>query len=123
MFRLNIQAAWIAIMVGFIAGAILGLFFHDESWMGGYDSWRRRLCRLGHISFFGLSFINFAYVYTANYLNLTAKPLISFLFICALFTMPLICFLSAWKTAFRKLFFIPVASVVFATALFLVEIF
>jgi hypothetical protein len=51
---LNFYAAWIGILLGFIAGAVLGLFFHDENWMGGYSSWRRRMSRLGHISFFAL---------------------------------------------------------------------
>lgn len=123
VLRLNIQAAWIAIMLGFIAGACSGLFFHKESWLGGYGSWRRRLLRLAHISFFGLAFINFAYVYSASFMNLPGTPLVSVLFVVALFTMPLVCYLSAWKEKSRNLFFIPVGSVTTAAALVLVELF
>src|SRR4051812_205671 len=50
---LNIAAAWIGILCGVLGGAVVGLFFHRDEWLGGYGSWRRRLARLGHISFFG----------------------------------------------------------------------
>lgn len=48
----NIVAAWMAFLFGAPAGAVTGLLFHDEAWLGGYDSWRRRLMRLGHVAFF-----------------------------------------------------------------------
>ena len=36
--------------VGVVSGATIGLFFHREAFLGGYDTWRRRLVRLGHPS-------------------------------------------------------------------------
>ena len=54
MYMLNFYAAWIGILLGFVAGVVLGFFFHREDWLGGYHSWRRRMVRLGHISFFGI---------------------------------------------------------------------
>lgn len=122
MLRLNLQAAWIAIFIGFVGGAVQGLFFHREDWFGGYASWRRRLMRLGHISFFGLAFINFAFVFTVNYLRLPERAAPSILFVVALFTMPLICYLSAWKNSMRHAFFIPVGSLLAASILLLVDI-
>ena len=61
---LNFYAAWLGILLGFIAGAVLGLFFHKENWLGGYASWPRRMARLGHISFFSCGKIFF--LFTAN---------------------------------------------------------
>ena len=42
MRDINLTTAWLAILAGLITGTASGLFFHDESWMGGYGSWRRR---------------------------------------------------------------------------------
>ena len=53
MREINLLVAWLAILIGLVTGTVLGLFFHEENWMGGYGSWRRRMVRLGHISFFG----------------------------------------------------------------------
>lgn len=122
MLSLNLQAAWIAIFVGFIAGAIQGLYFHKEEWFGGYGSWRRRLMRLGHISFFGLAFINFAFVFTVGYFRLPEPLAPSILFVVALFAMPVICYLSAWKDSMRHAFIIPVGSLLSASILLLVDI-
>ena len=47
----NIVAAWIGFSLGCISGAIPGLFFQNQDWLGGYTSWPRRLIRLAHISF------------------------------------------------------------------------
>lgn len=112
----HFNAAWIGIFLGFVAGAGLGLFFHRDGWLGGYSSWPRRMARLGHISFFGIAFINLAYgVSLAVSDEMIASPLASALFLCGAITMPLVCFLSAYKKAFRHLFFIPVLSLIGGT--------
>jgi len=116
---INIHAAWIGILIGFLAGAIPGLFFYNSDWLGGYTSWRRRMIRLGHIAFFGLGFINLFFALTARTLGLEARLVsTSALLIVGAVTMPLVCFLSAWKPAFRNLFFIPALSVIVGVALF-----
>ena len=40
---IHLHAAWIGFLLGAVAGAVTGLFFHDEAWLGGYASWRRRM--------------------------------------------------------------------------------
>ncbi|HID02238.1 MAG TPA: hypothetical protein EYP18_03360 [Desulfobacterales bacterium] len=119
MYILNFYAAWIGILFGFVTGAILGLFFYNEDWMGGYSSWRRRMARLGHISFFGLAIINLIYSISGPVFDIqvsTQYP--SYLFIAGAITMPLVCFLSAYKPFFRHVFFIPVLCLVGGAVVF-----
>ena len=35
---INIQVAWVGLLLGCLAGAIPGLFFHKSDWLGGYAS-------------------------------------------------------------------------------------
>lgn len=121
MQTLHVNVAWIGIFLGFIAGAAMGLFFHNDSWLGGYSSWSRRMARLAHISFFGIAFINLAYALTLAVYNSLTSPYASTLFILGAITMPLVCFLSAYKKKFRHLFFIPVLSLVIGTLFILKE--
>ena len=96
-----------------LTGALFGLLFHQEDWLGGYSSWPRRMLRLGHISFFGLAFLNFMFALT----NRDGVPhgrltqIGSVLFLIGAVAMPATCFLSAWKKPLRHLFSIPVASI------------
>ncbi len=117
MPEINYQVGWIAILTGLGVGTVLGLFFHREDWLGGYASWRRRMIRLGHVSFFGTGFLNLAFVFSVEHLRLRTLPLAaSIAFVVGAMTMPAICFLSAWRDSFRHLFFIPVVSLLVATA-------
>lgn len=119
MYILNFYAAWIGILLGFVTGAILGLFFYNEDWMGGYSSWRRRMARLGHISFFGLAIINLIYSISGPVFDVqVSSQYPSYLFIAGAVTMPLVCFLSAYKPFFRHIFFIPVLCLVVGTVIF-----
>ncbi|RXQ95831.1 hypothetical protein EO244_05855 [Ancylomarina salipaludis] len=113
MTEINLYAAWIGMLLGGILGAVQGLFFHKEEWLGGYGSWQRRMMRLGHISFFGIAFINIAFTFTAKSLNIEQEvPLPSALFLIGAIGMPLICYLSAFKKPIRHLFFIPALSII-----------
>lgn len=112
---LNFYAAWVAFLLGIIAGAVSGLRFDQEAFLGGYTSWRRRLVRLGHISFFGLGLLNLGFALTARALDLTTGlTLASVLLVVGVITMPLVCYLAAFRPPFRHLFFIPVLSVLAA---------
>jgi hypothetical protein len=118
---LNFYAAWIGILGGFISGALIGLFFHEEQWAGGYASYRRRMLRLGHISFFGLGLVNFVYAATLMLfeLKLEHPQTASAAFLIGAVTMPACCFLAAWRKPWRHLFPIPVISLLLGTVLVL----
>jgi hypothetical protein len=121
--RFMLLAAWAGMAGGVLSGAVIGLFFHDESFMGGYQSFRRRLARLGHISFFGLAFVNVAFAVT-NHLA-AAPPMTgaAAAFLVGAVAMPTCCFLTAWKKEpFRHLFFIPVSGIAVGIVLTLIEL-
>jgi len=116
---INIYAAWIGFLLGCVAGAIPGLFFHGEDWLGGYTSWPRRMIRLGHIAFFGIGFLNLAFGLTSLMLGIkSGLTMPSSLFIVGAVAMPVVCYMSAWKSYFRHIFFIPALSVTTAIVLF-----
>jgi hypothetical protein len=111
---LNLWTGWIAFIVGIIAGAISGLRLHKEDFLGGYSSWRRRLVRLAHISLFGLGLINIAFALTARSLEIAdGLTAASVALVVGAITMPLVCYLAAYRKPLRNLFFIPVLSVLF----------
>ena len=121
MEKMNLYIAWVSMLAGALIGALSGFFFHKQEWFGGYASWQRRMLRLGHISLFGIAFINFAFVFTVSYLNISGNVLVpSRLLIIGTIAMPLICFLSAYRRFFRHLFFIPVLSIIAAMVVFLI---
>ena len=122
MNDLNLTVAWLAILLGLISGTLLGLFFHREDWLGGYGSWRRRMLRLGHISFFGTGLLNLSFALSAAHLRHEPPPRVAALaFVVGAIAMPTVCFLSAWRQPLRHLFFIPVTSLIVATGDFLLE--
>lgn len=116
-------AAWIGICLGCAAGALQGLFFHRENWLGGYNSWPRRMSRLGHISLVALGLLNLGFALTAMSFGLTASlawP--ARLLLVGAVTMPALCYLSAIWKPFRHLFFIPAVSVISAAAIIAWEV-
>jgi hypothetical protein len=119
--RVNLMAGWSSIAGGVISGAIIGLFFHRDDWMGGYGSFRRRMTRLGHISFFGMGFLNVLFAVSLVHLPASAayaRPA-SIAFVAAAVTMPVCCFLTAWRKPWRHLFPIPVTATLAAIGLLL----
>lgn len=110
----NLIGGWLGMLAGVMAGAVIGLFFHDEGWLGGYASYPRRLLRLGHVAFFGLGFMNLIFAATASELSLPAAyaNIASWALIAGAVAMPACCFLAAWKKPLRQLFPVPVACVV-----------
>ena len=101
----------------------MGLFFYEVDWLGTYASWRRRMVRLGHISFLGTGLLNVAAALTvAVRPELGAGAWVAWLFVVGAVTMPGICFLSAWRDGFRRLFFVPVACLVLAAGAMAVRV-
>jgi hypothetical protein len=119
--RTNLLVGWGAIGAGVLSGAIIGLFFHREDWMGGYASFRRRLTRLGHISFFGMGLLNVLFAVSLVHLPASAvyARSASMALVAAAVTMPLCCFLTAWRTPWRHLFPVPVVATIAAVGLLL----
>jgi len=110
---LNLAFGWIWITMGFLTGAALGMGFHKEHFMGGYNSWPRRLTRLGHIAFFGTGFLNVLVALTGimiGDLHTTTNlwQITSWSFIVGAAAMPICCFIAArWKGA-KSIFAVPV---------------
>jgi hypothetical protein len=113
---LNTIVAWAGMTCGVVSGAIVGLRFSSEQWLGGYASWPRRMIRLGHIAVFGMGFLNLAYATTVGPLGWHGTTVMSVSLALANLAMPAICFLSAWRKPLKALFFIPVLLIVFPTA-------
>jgi len=115
----NEAFGWVWILAGFLSGLGLGLGFHRDEWLGGYGSFRRRLIRLGHISFLGLGILNILFAVSGPRLVLGpgALRLASWALIVGGIAMPTCCGLMAWRRAFYPLFGIPVVSLVLGAAL------
>lgn len=118
----NFTAGWWLILAAFVSGAVIGLGFHREEFLGGYNSFRRRLFRLGHIALAALGMLNVVYglspIATGDAFRATLP---GWLLIAGAIAMPLVCFLTAWRTFFRHLFFIPVVLLMTAVILILVQ--
>lgn len=119
MMQLNLSIAWLWICLGFLSGMLLGLFFHRENWLGGYGSLKRRMYRLGHISFFGLGAVNLLFWLTVK--NLPSPGLqatvASMAFVVGAITMPLCCLIMAHFPKLHAIFTVPVLSLLVAGAL------
>ena len=114
---LNWIAGWWLILAGFIVGAGLGLFFHRDDFWGGYDSFRRRIVRLGHIALEALGLLNLLFALSPwprpeTWWAAVASPC----FVAGGVAMPCVCFLTAWKKPFRHLFVLPVLALVLGVA-------
>jgi hypothetical protein len=112
---MNWYFGWGLILTAFVTGAIVGVFFHREDFLGGYASFRRRILRLGHIALAALGMINVLYGLSpvAAEPSLPAR-IASVGFIIGGVTMPAVCFLTSWRAGFRLLFFVPVTALVIA---------
>ena len=110
---ITLVAGWLSMLGGVASGMYMGLRFHRDEWLGGYASFRRRLVRLGHIAFFGLGFLNVLFAFTVRALPVPAPfgEIAAAGFVLGAVTMPLACFLAAWRKPLRHLFPLPVAGV------------
>src|SRR5437762_12359317 len=112
---MNWYAGWGMILTAFVTGAILGLFFYREGFLGGYTSFRRRILRLGHIALAALGMINVLYSLSPLAAESSLQTRVASLgFVIGGVTMPAVCFLSAWRVGFRYWFFVPVTALVTA---------
>jgi hypothetical protein len=124
LLELNLVVAWCWIFLGFLSGMLLGLFFHQDNWLGGYGSLKRRMYRLGHISFFGLGAVNLLF-----WLTMKDQPALgphvmvaSWTFILGALTMPLCCVIMAHFPKLHAIFTVPVLSLLLAGGLTLAAV-
>jgi hypothetical protein len=121
--ELNLLAAWIGILMGFLSGAALGLFFHRDHWLGGYGSFKRRLYRLGHISFFGLGVVNLLFYFTVRSFAVNSLIMMAgWTFMVGAISMPLCCVIMAHFPRARMLFSLPVVSLIAGGVLTIIEL-
>src|SRR5208282_5178418 len=120
----NLILAWLWILLGFTSGMVLGMFFHGENWLGGYGSFKRRMYRLGHISFFGLGTVNLLFCLTVRNFSLGGALIhfASLAFIVGAIAMPVCCLVMAHFPKARMLFAVPVTSLLTGGLLTLMEV-
>ena len=115
--------AWLWILLGFVSGMGLGMFFHGENWLGGYGSFKRRMYRLGHISFFGLGTVNLLFFLTVQILAASSiLSVASSLFIVGAITMPVCCVIMAHFPKAHLIFAIPVLTLIGGGILTVMEV-
>ena len=121
----NLILAWLWILLGFVSGLVLGLFFRGENWLGGYATFKRRMYRLGHISFFGLGAVNLLFCLTVQNFSL-AGPLVHFAslaHITGAIAMPVCCVVMAHFPKAHLIFAVPIVSLILGSALILTQLF
>jgi hypothetical protein len=122
--NMSLIFAWIWILAGFLSGMILGFWFHQERWLGGYASHRRRLYRLGHISFFGLGIVNLAFYVTARLAPLAGATVgwAAGAFIAGGILMPICCLIMAHWPQARMIFAAPIVCLTAGAGLVILEV-
>ena len=108
---INLTFGWAWITLGFAAGGLLGLGFEREKWMGGYDSLRRRMLRLGHIAMVMLGLLNVLFALSAQAVSPRGDlvVVIRWLWVVGAVSMPLACGLMAWTPRCKPVFALPVS--------------
>lgn len=114
LLSLNLAFSWLWILAGFVSGMIMGMHFHKKDWKGGYDSFPRRLYRLGHIAFFGTAIINLLFVFSVSSIapDSALVQYAGILFLLGAITMPLTCLAAAHRPNLRPFFAVPVISLI-----------
>jgi hypothetical protein len=111
----NFFTGWGLILAGFVSGAVLGIWFYREDFLGGYASFRRRILRLGHVALVAMGMINILFALSplpAPGQVLTSAA--STLLIIGGIAMPMTCMLTGWRPSFRKLFPVAVSALLMA---------
>jgi hypothetical protein len=110
---LNWYVGWVSVLLAFISGAVIGIFFYRREWLGGYDSFSRQMLRLGHIALAALGTLNVVYSLSPWPGVGTHQEVIAcWGLIAGNALMPAVCWLSAWKHRLRFFFPLPVICLV-----------
>lgn len=116
---------WFWIGLGVLSGALLGVRFRDERFLGGYASWPRRLVRLGHIAFFGTGIlcVLLASTLQRHHLGEIWESTASWSMALGAVGMPLCCAIAAFRPRATPLFVLPVAAIGVAVTVTYVRLF
>ena len=100
--------AWCWMLMGILSGILMGAFFQDDKWLGGYGSWERRMLRLGHTSFFGTGLLCFMLAVTRAAWPTVETDAVAYFLVAGSVTMPLACVVTAVHRPYSCLFTVPV---------------
>lgn len=116
---------WFWIGLGVLSGAILGMRFRDEKFLGGYSTWPRRLIRLGHIAFFGTGIlcVLLASTLQRHHLGDFWESTASWSMLIGAIGMPLCCALAAFRPRATPLFVLPVSAIGLAVTIAYIRLF
>ena len=119
----HLHVGWALILAGFLAGGLLGLGFHRESFLGGYPGFRRRLLRLGHVALVALGMLNVLFALTpCGDPGSAAEQIASVALLTGAVAMPATCGLVAWRPQLRHLFALPVLALLTSVVSVLVHL-
>lgn len=121
--QMNLVFAWVWMLAGFVSGMLMGMKFQDENWLGGYGSFKRRMFRLGHISFFGLGAVNlFFHLSVKDAAAGEFAQYASIAFIIGGLSMPACCWLMSMSKRFQGAFAVPLLSLIAGAILTILEL-
>src|SRR4051794_12431836 len=112
-------AGWGLILAGVTRWAAMGLGFHWDGILGGYVYVRRGVMRLGHVALVALGALNVLFALSALPVSGVSRAA-SVCWIAGGAAMPVVCFLTGWRAAWRRAFPLPVALLVTAVVLTIV---
>jgi hypothetical protein len=109
----NLYVGWLVMLGGILSATGFEVCLHRNGFLEGDDSFRRRFVFLGHICLFGLGFLNMLFSVTLGRIPISepAAILASLSFILGTATMPLCCYLAAWRMNAWNLIPIPIVIV------------
>lgn len=115
---LNEAFGWSWIVLGFLAGGLLGTGFERDGFLGGYDSLRRRLLRLGHIAMIALGVLNILFVISLERWGFGGVwvDLASWSLMAGALLMPSCCALTACVPRAKPFFALPIVTLVFGAS-------
>jgi predicted TIM-barrel fold metal-dependent hydrolase len=106
---LNWYFGWGLILGGLLTGVCLSLLWYRKEFLESHAAFRRRFLRLGLIAMAALGAINVLYSFSRGASEPSLESSVASIgFIVAGAAMPALCFLTAWRAGFRRLFFLPV---------------
>lgn len=105
---------WVLILVALGAGLFMGVKFQHEDWLGGYNSFPRRMVRLAHVALGALGALNILFAESAPRIRLdaTLTRVASIAFMAGAVTMPLACLWLAARRRHFAVFALPIGCLV-----------